>query len=332
MAKKALIGSGATGPMACYSSVNRCRASLGHKHLWVTSLLLVSTFATLLSVSLALYYGLDPGSREKARVTDWQSVPMARSRERRAADGNTGLRTSLHAPDSKSLTTPGEYSMRASVIVDSSYSTEKVKIEDLSGSQATMPTSPESFLLENVPVGKQERNLSCEFQSASDLAWYYRKPYTWKEVFMRVGHDPGGNPHKGFVGRSLDDPPGRLYPEGYGVYAEPIARALTDLGLSAKVYYNESVTWLKAQVASGHPVMVWATAGMAKSPVETWTALDGTLVRGARGEHTYLIVGYSKTGVWVNDPWDGEQRFYLWSIFMSSWDIFDRMSIVIEDS
>jgi hypothetical protein len=84
---------------------------------------------------------------------------------------------------------------------------------------------PAEILLGEVPMGKQTRSLNCEFQTASDLAWYYGRPYTWDEIYQYVGHDVGGNPHKGFVGRSFDDQPGQLYPLGYGVYAEPIAAA-----------------------------------------------------------------------------------------------------------
>ena len=168
--------------------------------------------------------------------------------------------------------------------------------EGIVESQKSLPELPAEMLLEGIPLGMQERNLSCELQSASDLAWYYGKPYTWKELFLRVGHDPGGNPHKGFVGRSLDDCPGLLYPNGYGVYAEPIAMALRQLGLPAEVHYRKSAAWLREQIALRRPVMVWATGGMVERPVEEWVASDGAVVEGVRGEHTFLVIGYSPDG------------------------------------
>ncbi len=188
---------------------------------------------------------------------------------------------------------------------------------------------PAEVLLADVPLGRQQRSLSCELQSAADLAWYHGKPYTWLEIFLRVGHDPGGNPHKGFVGSSLDDPPGSIYPAGYGVYAEPIAAALQQIGLKAEVHYGESVDWLRSQIALGRPVMVWATAGMAQAAIETWIAADGALIRGVRGEHTYLVAGYTPAGVWVLDPWNAQRRFYEWAVFVTAWELFDRMSIVV---
>jgi len=188
---------------------------------------------------------------------------------------------------------------------------------------------PAEVLLTWVPQGRQARNLSCEFQSAADLAWYYGVPYTWEEIFARVGHDPGGNPHKGFVGVSLDDAPGYVYPRGYGVYAEPIAEALQSLGLDAQAHYGQSVEWLKGQVARGRPVMIWAVGGMAVRPTEEWVAQDGTTVRGVGGEHTFLVVGYDSGGVWVVDPWVGERRYFGWEPFVESWDILERMSVVV---
>lgn len=191
---------------------------------------------------------------------------------------------------------------------------------------------PASVLLEKVPIGKQTRPLNCEFQSASDLIWYYGFPFTWDEIFEVVGHDPNGNPHVGFVGRSFDDPPGRLYPYGYGVYAEPIAEGLKRIGIHAVVHYNESQTWLKNQIASGNPVMVWVTANMEKHPAVYWTAKDGKRIKAVRGEHTNLVIGYDENGVWVADPWDGKRHHYPWSVFLASWDILDRMSLVIQEN
>lgn len=192
-------------------------------------------------------------------------------------------------------------------------------------------TLPAEVLLREVPIGRQTRTLNCEFQTASDLAWYYGKPYTWEEIFQLVGHDPGGNPHKGFVGRSLDDKPGQLYPYGYGVYAEPIAEALRQLGLKATVFYNSSREWLMAQLADGRPVMIWATSEMTIRPVATWTASDGTVVKGVAGEHTFLAIGYNTQGVWLIDPWEGQRRHFGWNTFLASWDLLDRMAIVITD-
>lgn len=188
---------------------------------------------------------------------------------------------------------------------------------------------PEAFKLDKVPVGKQTRPLNCEFQTASDMLWYYGYPYSWDEIYALVGPDLNGNPHEGFVGNSLDDPPGGIYPDGYGVYAEPIARSIESIGLKAEVHYGESAEWLKQQIAAGNPVMVWATANMIVRPPEYWKTKDGQMIQGVRGEHTYLVFGYDREGVWVADPWDGKRHHYPWMAFLASWDILQRMSLIV---
>ena len=197
---------------------------------------------------------------------------------------------------------------------------------DLSASEGSLPAE---ILLQEVPVGKQTRALNCEFQTASDLAWYYGRPFTWEEIYQFVGHDVGGNPHKGFVGRSFDDQPGQLYPLGYGVYAEPIAQAFAQLGLEAEVSYDNSREWLMTQLVAGRPVMVWATSSLTIRPVATWTAADGVTVKGVPGEHTYLAVGYDTAGPWLIDPWSGQRSHFDWSSFLGSWDLLDRMALIV---
>jgi len=75
--------------------------------------------------------------------------------------------------------------------------------------------------------------------------------------------------------------------------------------------------------------MVWATARMTGASVEMWTAADGTPVRGVRGEHTYLVVGYTPGGVWVLNPWNAQRQFYEWTPFTEAWSLFDRMAVTI---
>ena len=187
-------------------------------------------------------------------------------------------------------------------------------------------------LIGGVPQGRQGLSLNCEFQSASDLAAYYGKIHDWQDVYDLVGDDPGGDPHKGFAGKSLNDPPGGLFPSGYGVYAEPIAQALQAFGLPAEVHYWEPGDWIRQQVSIGRPVIVWATAGMVPATPAAWTAADGAKILGARGEHTYLVVGYDADSIWVNDPWDGRQKTFAWGAFLQAWDLFDRMAVVVAAS
>lgn len=69
-------------------------------------------------------------------------------------------------------------------------------------------------VLLDLPRSRQDRNLNCEMVSATDLAAFYGWEFTWRQLFEFVGVDPAGDPHVGFVGRSMNDPVGGLYPAG----------------------------------------------------------------------------------------------------------------------
>lgn len=198
---------------------------------------------------------------------------------------------------------------------------------------ASAPTLPPSAALGRleIPNHKQERNLNCEFRSAADLATYYGWEITWEELFAVVGHDASGDPNQGFVGRSMDDPPGSLYPLGYGVHAGPVARGLRRLGMNATAHEQQSVAWLKERLSAGHPTIIWALGGMIVGPVVEWQTTDGLTVRGASYEHTFTVVGYDEQGVWVNDPYTATTDYYLWPRFEASWEVLGRMAVTIDE-
>ncbi len=182
-----------------------------------------------------------------------------------------------------------------------------------------------------VPNNKQERSLNCEFRSTADLAAYYQWNITWEELFEVVGHSPTGDPNQGFVGSSMDDPAGSLYPRGYGVYASPVARGLRRLGIDATAHTGQTVEWLKQKVSDGHPIVVWARAGMLPGTLIEWNTTDGVTVQGVSYEHTFTIVGYNDDGVWVNDPYTATTDFYPWQQFTASWAILGNMALTIDE-
>lgn len=191
------------------------------------------------------------------------------------------------------------------------------------------PPSPLQILLD-VPRGRQERNLNCEFRSATDLASYYGWTFAWEQLFEVVGVDSGGDPNLGFVGSSINDPVGGLYPAGYGVYAEPIARGLRQLGVPALAHSAKDVAWIKEQLARGRPVMIWATYGLQPQQVVEWQSAAGVTVRAVPYEHTFLVVGYDQQGVWLDDPWGAVQRHYPWSALTASWALLGNMAVTID--
>lgn len=192
---------------------------------------------------------------------------------------------------------------------------------------------PTSYMIEGVPIGKQVRHLNCEFQSAVDLAAFYGIHLTWQELFLKVGVDPNGDPSVGFVGASIDDEPGHVYPRGYGVYALPIAKGLRSFGLNAHAFNGANVRWLKAKIANGQPVIVWTTYGMRKEKVVSWKTANGMKsVKGVPWEHTYTAIGFDENGIYLNDPVTARLEYFPWKDFTRSWGYLDNMALTIEPS
>lgn len=190
---------------------------------------------------------------------------------------------------------------------------------------------PPAQVLLNVPHNRQDRNLNCELRSATDLALFYGWNFTWEELFEAVGIDPAGDPNVGFVGRSMNDPVGGIYPAGYGVYAEPVARGLRRLGVSATAHSAKDLDWVRDQLDAGRPVVLWTTYGLQPQALVEWQTARGDTVQGVRFEHTFVVVGYDETGAWLNDPWDGTQRHYQWPTIEASWALLGNMALTIDE-
>jgi uncharacterized protein YvpB len=171
----------------------------------------------------------------------------------------------------------------------------------------------------------QERSLSCESRSAVDLLAHYGIAVT--EDAFRLGLPVSDNPDEGFVG-DVDGPGERLPPAGYGVHAEPIAARLTALGLPSRAERGRDLAWLRRQLATGRPVIVWATGQLdAPHPVRM-TDARGRPFTAVRGEHTYLAVGYARGRILLLDAATGARKEVFARRFDASWATLGRMAVV----
>jgi uncharacterized protein YvpB len=137
------------------------------------------------------------------------------------------------------------------------------------------------------------------------------------------------NPHLGFRG-SVDGPHGELV--DYGVYASPVAKVLSDLGLQVEPFEG-GVQAIKAHIRQGRPVLAWVTYDLQVQTPEQW------LLPGSNGqaepvtlvpyEHAILIVGYNQEGLWVHDPFEGTRDFYSESEFWRAFGYLDHMALVV---
>ncbi|MDJ0975267.1 MAG: C39 family peptidase [Planctomycetota bacterium] len=175
----------------------------------------------------------------------------------------------------------------------------------------------------------QRRSLSCESRSAVDLLGYYDIAVT--EAAFLASLPRSDNPHEGFVG-DVDGPGEQLPPAGYGVYAEPVAERLRGFGLPVEVVTEMGLPALRAKLAAGHPVIVWATGALDARPAVTLTDARGRTYQAVRGEHTFIAVGYGPGTIELLDPATGKRKRVNAARFDASWAILGRMAVVATSS
>ena len=185
---------------------------------------------------------------------------------------------------------------------------------------------PPAAFVEGVVGHPQEHNLSCESRSATDVAAFWGATFAEDDFFHRL--PKSDNPHRGFLG-DVDLPAGSMPPLGYGVYVEPVAATLRSFGLEARARRGWSLDGLKAELAAGRAVVVWATYDMQLPGVETWVSSDGATSDVVRWQHTFIAVGYDEGSVTLVDAYDGETKTFPYEAFTPAWDQLGRMAVTV---
>ncbi|MEM7534007.1 MAG: C39 family peptidase [Chloroflexota bacterium] len=197
--------------------------------------------------------------------------------------------------------------------------------EDTTDIEEIAVSSP-FVILENLVGEGQQFNLSCESRSAVDLAAYFG--ITIDEVDFFETLPKADNPHKGFVG-DVHAKPGSMPPDGYGVYAEPVAAVLQQYGLCTQARYEVGLDALRTELDASRPVIVWGTYDMKLSTPQWYTASDGTTFAAIRYEHSFLAAGYDAGGIYLIDAWDGVRKYFGWGAFERSWSQFNQMAVMV---
>jgi len=186
--------------------------------------------------------------------------------------------------------------------------------------------SPLALILD-IPLLQQEHSLSCESSAAAMAAQYHNLAIRESDILQSVPlHE---NPHLGFRG-NVDGPHGGLI--DYGVYATPIGNVLSGYGLQVEQFQG-GIDEIKEHIRQGRPVLAWITYDLQVQTPQQWMLADqnGQLqaVTLIPHEHTVLIVGYNREGLWIHDPFDGTRNFYPEGEFMRAFGYLGRMALVI---
>ncbi len=186
----------------------------------------------------------------------------------------------------------------------------------------------------NIPFHRQEHSLSCEVASLKNAFYGYGLDVPESELIRFLEFDPTlksgnvwGDPERGFVG-SID---GIMPVNGYGVYADPIAR----LGLRWKrteALRGGTSLQLAEHLLAGRPVIVWGYYAGLGEPM-SWQTPEGKHIDAVHGEHTFLVYGFTgdttqPTGFYVIDPINGHAYWDI-NYFLMRWDSLGRMAVVV---
>jgi uncharacterized protein YvpB len=185
---------------------------------------------------------------------------------------------------------------------------------------------PPSASVEGLVGHPQQHNLSCESRSAADLSAFWGVTFSEDDFFRRL--PKSDNPNRGFLG-DVDLPPGTMPPDGYGVYAGPIAASLRSFGLDAQARRAWSLDDLQAELAAGRPVIIWATYDMRQPGVQEWTSSDGETCVVVQYQHTFIAVGYDEGGVYLVDAYDAETKYFSYEAFVPAWDQLGRQAVTV---
>ena len=186
---------------------------------------------------------------------------------------------------------------------------------------------PPSASISGVVGYPQEHNLSCESRSATDLAAFWNVTFSEDEFFRRL--PKSDNPYRGFLG-DVDQPAGTMPPQGYGVYAGPIAATLRTFGLDAQAHYDYALAALQAEIAAGRPVVIWSTYDMQMPGIQEWTSTDGQTSVVVRWQHTFIATGYDEGGIYLIDAYDAQTKYFTYEAFQTAWAQLGNQAVTVQ--
>jgi len=182
---------------------------------------------------------------------------------------------------------------------------------------------PPSAKIQGIRGYPQTLNLSCESRSAADWAAYFGVSIHELEFLSQLPQSD--DPNKGFVGNP-NGPGGLIPPDPYGVHAAPVAALLRAYGLPAEDVVGLSAEEIKAEIAAGHPVIVWIIFGTSPGYALQYTTQAGETITVAPNEHTAILIGYDPNGVTLLD---GALVYWRsWDVFLASFQVLGNMAII----
>jgi uncharacterized protein YvpB len=186
-----------------------------------------------------------------------------------------------------------------------------------------LPAVPAEHILGYLRGHHQLLAIDCEAAAAVDWAKYFGVSIDERDFQQNL--PLSDNPDYGFVG-SVNTVWGKLPPNGYGVYAGPVADLLNFYGAPAKAYKGYSLDLVKEKLAQDIPVIAWVTGNVAEGKPLVYIDPQGRPVIVAAFEHVVILTGYTPSHIrYISE---GVTQFATTRAFLSSWGVLGNMVVV----
>ena len=181
----------------------------------------------------------------------------------------------------------------------------------------------DSASITNYVSNRMQYKLISEAQCASDLASFYGYSIEPLEIMDKIPLTD--DPNTGYVGYYDDE--GGLPPNSYGVYQQPLSKALQTLGVPAYGYQNYSLDQLKTSVRQGNPVICWVVGNTAAGTPVEYTPSSGQSTTVALHMNSVTVTGFDQSGLLIWDNGESYTRSY--EAFEASWGVLGNRALVI---
>jgi len=147
------------------------------------------------------------------------------------------------------------------------------------------------------------------------------------------GHITWGDPYIDFVG-NVNGTEGFAPGDGYGVYYQPIANVVTQVGHVESAGTGWTTAAVEGEIEAGNPVVVWIDFRSLSShtgyATSTWTGFDGRTIPYTLHEHAVTVLGaYPGHSVTLLDVFSGNQYTYSESQFTAMLSTFGGMGVAV---
>ncbi len=188
-------------------------------------------------------------------------------------------------------------------------------------------SSANEIRVSNIPLYRQQQTLTCE-QAAVAMAT--RGAVTESQLLGILPRSD--NPFAGIRGQTNARFFGGL--TDYGVYAQPLQKALSVFGVKSQVLHGQGYDDFKSSILenlrAGRAIVWWHTwREIYTRPVRA-RASDGSTFKLIPYEHVGVIVAANDRGITYHDPYDARARFASWADHRRVSAYFDNMALVVQ--